>query len=124
MSSRPILAPFQVITNGAMSATITSAVTVIQTNSMLSYEVSWVGTAPVGVINVQVSNSYSKNADGTVRNAGSWTTLVLSATSSVSGNSGTNFIDIDALGAYAVRLQYVPASGTGVMNAFIAGKSA
>lgn len=122
MSSRPILAPFQVITNGDMSTTVTSAVTVIQTNSMVSYEVNFTGS-PVGVINVQVSNSYSKNVDGTVRNAGSWTTLTLSTPSTVSG-AGTNFIDIDALGAYAVRLQYVPTSGSGVINAFVAGKSA
>lgn len=122
MSSRPILAPFQVITNGDMSTTVTSAVTVIQTNSMVSYEVNFTG-APVGVINVQVSNSYSKNVDGTVRNAGSWTTLTLSTPSTVSG-AGTNFIDIDALGAYAVRLVYVPTSGSGVINAFVAGKSA
>jgi hypothetical protein len=122
MSSRPILAPQLVITNGNMASTITSLVTILQTNGKCSYDVSWVGTAPVGTVNVQVSNTYTQNADGTVRNPGDWTTLTLSTPSLVSGASGNNFIDITATGAYAIRLQYVPTSGTGTMNATIAGK--
>jgi hypothetical protein len=125
MSSRPILSPFQVIINGDMSqATVTSAVTVIQNVSMASFDISWTGSSPVGVINVQVSNTYSKNVDGTVKNPGNWTTLTLSASTSVSGNTGTGFIDIDQLSSYAIRLQYVKTSGTGTLNATITGKVA
>lgn len=86
---------------------------------MISYDISWAGTAPIGVMSVQVSNSYSKNADGSVKNAGNWTTLVLSAATPVSGNTGTGFIDIDQLAGYAIRLVYTRTSGIGTMNAIV-----
>ena len=122
MASRPILSPQQVIINGDMSANIISAVTVIQNVYSLSYDISWTGTAPVGTMSVQVSNTYSQNQDGSVRNPGNWTTLVLTSPTPVSGSPGNGFIDIDELGAYAVRMVYNRTSGTGTMQATIAGK--
>ena len=124
MASRPILSPFPVITNGNMAGSLTSVVTVIQNTSMLSYAMVWAGTSPVGQISVQVSNDYSQNADGTVANAGTWSTLPLSASTSVTGNSGVGFIDIDLISAYAIRLVYTAGSGTGTLNATITGKVA
>jgi hypothetical protein len=122
MASRPILSPYPVITNGNMSGNITSAVTIIQNMSMISYDISWAGTTPIGTMSVQVSNTYSQNADGSVRNPGSWSTLTLSTTPAVSGNTGNGFIDVDATGAFAMRLVYNFTSGTGVMQATINGK--
>lgn len=107
-----------------MSTSLTSKVTVIQNLSMISYDISWSGSTPVGVITVEVSNTYSQNADGTVRNAGNWTALVLSSPTPVSGNTGIGFIDIDELAAYAVRLVYTRTSGSGTLNATINGKVA
>ncbi len=101
MASRPIISPFSVITNVSMAASITS---------------------PVGSMSVQVSNTYSQNADGTVRNAGHWTTLDLSSSTDVSGTSGNGFIDVLATAGYAIRLLYTRTSGTGTMNATIVGK--
>lgn len=89
---------------------------------MISYDISWTGTSPVGAMTVQISNTYSVNADGSVKNAGNWTTLVLSAATSVTGNTGNGFIDIDATGAYAMRLIYTRGSGSGTMNAMICAK--
>lgn len=124
MASRPIFTPFSVITNGNMATSLTSAVTIIQNLSMISYDISWSGSSPVGVMSVQVSNTYTQNADGTVRNAGNWTTLTLSTTPTVSGNTGNGGIDVDATGFYAMRLVYTRTSGTGTMNATIAAKVA
>lgn len=129
MSSRPIAAPYQVIggstgTSGDMSASITSTVTVIQNLSMISYDISWTGTAPVGIMSVQVSNTYTQNGNGSVRNAGNWTTLTLSSTPTVSGSTGNGMIDVDATGAYAMRLVYTRTSGTGTMSATISAKVA
>lgn len=107
-----------------MSGNITSSVTVIQNSSMLSYDISWAGTAPVGTMSVQVSNTYTQNADGTVANPGNWTTLTLSAPTPVTGATGNGFIDVDATGAYAIRLVYNFTSGTGRLNATITGKVA
>lgn len=119
--SRPILSPFPVITDGDMSGDITSAVTIVQNTSRITYDISWAGTAPVGTMSVQVSDTYTQNADGSTRNAGNWTTLILSEVPSVSGNTGNGFIDIQT-GAYAIRLVYNFTSGTGLMQATISGK--
>lgn len=122
MSSRPQFNPYPVIANGDMSTTLTSVVTIIQKLSEISYSYSWVGTAPVGNVTVQVSNDFSQNSDGTIRNAGTWNTLPLNASTAVSGNTGVGFIDITATGAYAIRTIYTPTSGTGTLNAIIAAK--
>lgn len=129
MSTRPQLSPFLVITNGDMSlASLTSSVTIIQKISMLSYAYSWVGSTPVGTIIVQVSNDYSVNPMGNVNNAGTWNTLTFNVagtpTSSiaVSGNTGNGFVDIDQLGAYAIRTVYTKGSGTGTLQCTINGK--
>lgn len=124
MASRPIFAPYLIIDSGDMSGNLTSKVTVIQNLSMLSYDVSWTGTSPVGVMSVQFSNTYSQNGDGTVRNAGNWTTITLNTPATVSGNTGNGMIDIDATGAFAMRLVYTRTSGTGTMNATVNGKVA
>lgn len=111
-------------------ASITSTVSIIQNLSMLSYALSWAGTAPIGVVTVQVSNDYTQNGAGVVQNAGTWTTLQFSYNGSVvssipvTGNTGTGFIDIDALAAYAMRLVYTKTSGTGTLQAVINGKVA
>lgn len=121
-ATRAPLKPFSVITNGNMASSITSTPTIIQDMSLIGYDVSWTGTTPVGVMSVQVSNSYSINPDGTVKNAGNWTTLTLSSATNVSGNSGNGFIDVDLTGAYAIRLVYTRTSGTGTMHALICAK--
>lgn len=129
MSSRPQFNPYPVIVNGSMTSDITSLPTIIQKLSQLSYDVSWTGTSPVGTISVQVSNTYTQNADGTVRNAGNWTSLPLKGTTVVAGsipiasNSGNGFIDIDEIGSFAIRFIYTATSGTGTMNVTIAGKT-
>lgn len=123
MSSRPQFNPFPVITNATMTGTVTSLPTVIQKLSQISYDISFTGT-PTGNFTVQVSNTYSLNADGTVRNAGNWTTLTLSSSTTASGSAGNGFIDVDATGAYAIRLIYTASGGTGILNATIAAKVA
>lgn len=122
MSSRPQFSPHPVIVDGDMSGDITSEPTIVQKLSMVSYDISWAGTAPVGTMSVQVSNTYSQNADGSVRNAGNWYDLPLSDVTDVSGSTGTGFIDIEATGAYAIRLVYTFTSGVGVMQATVSGK--
>lgn len=121
MSSRPQLNPQPVIINGDMSGDLTSLVTIIQKISKISYTCDWNGSSPVGEIIVEVSNDYSQNADGSVKNAGSWEQLPLSATASVTGNTGIGAIDIES-SFYAIRLKYIRTSGTGTLNVTIVGK--
>ena len=106
--------------------------TVVQNLSMVSYDVSFTGS-PVGTLSVQVSNTYSQNADGTVRNPGNWVNLPLAGGTGTTVTAGaitigagiTNgFIDIDQIGSYAMRLVYMATSGSGTMSATINGKVA
>ena len=124
MSSRPQFNPFPVIVNGDMSGDLTSAITITQKLSMISYSIAWNGTSPVGVITVEVSNDYAVNSDGTVANPGTWNALPLSVTCNVTGNSDTGFIDIDATAGYALRVKYTRTSGTGTMQVTVAAKVA
>lgn len=128
MSSRPQAGPFQVINNGSMGADIVSDITIVKLLSLISYSFSWTGSTPVGVLSIEVSNDYSENKDGSVRNVGTWNTLTLNyggeAVSSipVSGNAGNGFIDLDLTGAYAMRARYTRASGTGTMQSILNAK--
>lgn len=136
MSTRPQFNPYIVIPNalaqpantGSMAANIISAPTIVQKLSMISYQASWAGTTPVGTISVQLSNDFSLNADGSIHNAGTWTTMTFNYNGSpatsvpVTGNTGNGMIDIDATGAYAIRLVYTAGSGTGTLQVTIAAK--
>lgn len=126
MASRPVFPTYSVITNQSMATQVISAVTIINNLSMISYDISWAGGsgATAGSFAVQVSNTYSQNADGSVRNVGNWTSLILSLPPIVTTASGNGFIDVDANAAYAMRLVYTPTGGTGTLNATLAAKVA
>src|ERR1700691_3387351 len=115
MSSRPLAGPYPVITNASMTTSVISTPTIIQNLSMIGYDISWTGT-PTGTFSVQVSNTYAVNAAGQVYNPGNWTTITLSSPTAAAGTSGNGFIDIDEMSAYAIRLVYTAASGTGTLN--------
>lgn len=121
MSSRPFLKPFQVIKDGDMSANITSVATIITNLSMVSYQVTWTGSSPVGVVTVEASNDYSVDAAGKVLNAGTWNT-VTGATANISGNTGKGMINLNQMPAFAIRLTYTATSGTGTLNATVVAK--
>ena len=128
MSTRTTIRPTSVVTSGNMASNITSLVTILGNCTGCSYTVSWSGTSPVGTLSVQVSNDYSVLPNGVVNNSGTWTTVYLNVngtpatTISVSGNTGSGFINIAEMEAYAIRLIYTAGSGTGTLNATINGK--
>jgi len=138
MSHRPQFDPYVVIPNasanpantGSMAADIISAPTIIQKLSMVNYQAVWSGTSPVGTASVQVSNDYSLNPDGSVRNAGNWSTLpfldgstgLVVSSVPVTGNSGNGVFDIDTIGGYALRFVYTAISGTGTLQVTISAK--
>lgn len=127
MSSRSNIRPQSVITNGDMSGNITSSPTILQSLTVGSYSYSWSGNTPVGTISLQGSNDYALNADGTVRNAGTWTTFSLTLNGSsvssipISGNTGNGIIDWTT-GVYALRTVYTFTSGTGTLQCIVNGK--
>lgn len=127
MSSRPLIKPHAVITDGSMSGNITSEVTIVQQLSMIAYGFSWTGTTPVGTIAIQVSNDYAVDPGGVVSNAGTWTALDLIyggtvvSTVPVTGNTGNGMIDVET-GSYAIRAVYTRTSGTGTLQCKLCSK--
>ena len=121
MASRPLFAPKQVITDGDMSGDIVSLVTIGSNISLGSYIASWSGATPVGTLTIEISNDYSENSDGSVRNPGTWAPFP-DAVQDVTGNSGTGVFDFRDNGFYAMRLTYTATSGTGTLQAWFMGK--
>ena len=125
MSSRPLKKPTAVIKNGDMSADIISDVSIISNISMIGYSYSWSGASPVGTITVEISNDYTKDAEGVVANPGTWTQIYFSLNGTtansapVAGIPGTGFIDIDTMSAYAIRTVYHAVSGSGTLQAIV-----
>ena len=126
MSARTTLRPQVVVNAGDMSGNITSSPTILQSLTRVAYSVDWTGS-PVGTFQVQTSNDYALNPNGTVANAGNWATIplivngVISNTVSTVGFTG-GMIDVEGISAYAIKLVYTAGSSTGVLTAVIAGK--
>lgn len=128
MSFRPELKPYRVLTSSVMSASRNGDATVIQKLSVISYQFIWTGT-PTGTVGIQVSNDYSLDATGTVSNTGTWSTYwfmksdgTFVTSLSTGGAAGNAYIELPALGSYAVRPIYTFSSGTGTLNIYVCGK--
>jgi hypothetical protein len=128
MSTRPQTKPSTVINNVSMASNITSSVTVLSNQTVISYAYLWTGTSPVGTVSVQGSNDFSQDAVGNILNAGTWNTLPLNlngtvvTTIPISGNSDHGAVDVDANGLYAIRTIYTFGSGVGNMTATVVAK--
>lgn len=127
---RSEIRPYQVLVSASMAADATSAVTIVQKVSLVSYTFSWSGTAPVGTLKIQVSNDYSIDAQGNVSSAGNWSDVSFTtgtgtaASVAVSGTTGTTNINSPLIGSYAIRAVYTRTSGTGTLQGYVCGKVA
>lgn len=130
MSTRTTFRPQTLSTIDMSASSTASTATILQSLSMISYAVSWTGSSPVGTIALEFSDDYALSPNGTILNAGTWNLApidvngALQTSAAVSGNTGNGFIDVAATGAYASRLLYTKASGTGTLTIVISGKVA
>lgn len=121
---RPLKTPYPVIRDGDMSGSITSEVTIIQTLSMVSFDIAWDGNAPEGEMIVEISNSYELNEAGEPKVTGNWNPLPMSETPTVTGDTDNGFIDVLCSAGYAIRIRYERTSGDGTMNVKVFAKVA
>ncbi len=102
-----------------MSGSITGPASIIQILPGISYSLVWTGT-PTGTFAVQVSNDYSENTNGTVKNAGTWSTLPTSSFQGTypvpAGSGGNGMLDVCVTNVYAIRLVYTRVSGSGQLT--------
>jgi len=106
-----------------MSANVTSLITNINMISCVGYTLSWTGT-PTGTFSVEVSQDYIQpvGVQPEQLDSGTWVPVTLSNPVVAAGVADTAFIDIDVTGAAYIRLKYTRTSGTGTLNATMAGK--
>lgn len=123
MSSRKnTLRKFQTITAGDMSAaSITSAVTNIETHDNIAIQLNFTGT-PVGTFAVEVSVDYERDSHGNVIDSGTWVPITLSPAPAAAGADGSILIDLNQLASPWIRVVYTKTSGTGSLDAFISAK--
>jgi hypothetical protein len=121
MSSTRMLPKFQVMTALAATGNLTSTPTNATGMDNLVYQINvTAGGAPTGTFKVQASVDYEQDSQGNVTNAGNWVD-VPSATAAITTN-GSYRIALTALPDPWCRLAYTFTSGTGTVNAFVAGK--
>lgn len=118
-----MLLPIQIFTNASMAGDLTSAGIHVQLEDNMGVQFVWTGT-PTGTFGINVSNTAILNPTGTV-SGGTWTPLVLTNPQApvASGSAGNGFIDLNQTGAAFIQVTYIRGSGTGTLNAYLAGKS-
>lgn len=117
------LAPYKISSAASLGANFTSKVTSINWVDNVAIQAIWSGGgAPVGAFNVEVSNDYSQDENGNVLRAGTWVAITLNPGASVSGNSGSIFIDLNQLASQWIRVSYVRTSGTGLVDLWLSAK--
>lgn len=117
-----LLVPIHIVTDGDMSGDIASSAIETKLQDNLGIQLTWTG-APVGTFSVQVSIDYSKDINGNVVNTGHWTSLPLNPAIAASGAGDTAYIDVNQLTAPYLRVLYTKTSGSGVLNAIVAGRA-
>jgi hypothetical protein len=111
------LIPYHLISAGDLSDDLTSDIVIIQYLDNIALQLNCVGTA-VGTFAVEVSLDYNQST----KNPGTWVAVSLPEVPAVAGADKNIFIDLNQLAASALRVTYTSTSGTGTVNAYIAGK--
>lgn len=106
----------------AAAATHTSAAFKIDASSFFSYQVIWANGAggPTASVTVQVSNSADQDI---VRGTADWTALTISGPPSISGNSGSLFINLELKARYT-RIVVAFSAGNADLRVNVAGGNA
>lgn len=101
------------ITDGDISADLAGDWLDMSNLTKCSFGFTWSGTSPSGTLTVQAAND---------PNYSDATNVSLSATLTVSGNTGSHLADLTEWSARYIRLYYSSASGTGTAQAWVMAK--
>ena len=112
-------APVHLIVAQSMTGTVTSSAYDIRNQDNVSIQLNFSGT-PTGVFNIQGSVDYQQLVYPP--NPGNWISLVLSPMPIASGSAGNILLDLNQLSFPYIRVQYVPTSGTGTLDAYVSTK--
>lgn len=87
----------------------------------IGIQANFTGT-PTGTLSVEVSLDYKQTDQGEVLNPGHWVAVSSSTTSIVSASPTSVYYDLNQLSSPWVRLTYSNSSGSGTLDAYLAGK--
>lgn len=116
-----LLQPVKIISQGDMSASITSPAVEIKSQDNVGVQLHWTGT-PTGAFDIQISSNHRQDAEGNIQVPGNWISLVLNPTITASGFPDDAYIDLNQMSALYMRTVYAPASGTGNLDAYVVAK--
>ncbi len=126
MSHKLVSPPFKLCSSASMSGVTVfiSSVTSILYRDSLAYQCAWSGN-PTGTFDVQGSVDFNLGLpeSGGGLNAGTWTSITLSATVSAAGTPSTALINLSQLAFPYIRLQYTNSTGSGSLGVSTSGKS-
>lgn len=89
----------------------TSSSTSVQNTDNIGIILSWTGTSPVGTVTISGSNDNSTFVD-----------LDFGSTISISGNTGSDLLNINQFPCAYIRIKYTKGSGTGTLTASMTTK--
>lgn len=100
---------YKLLSNGSLSADLTSPSQQLTQMAMCSIQASWTGTAEVGSLRLQISNDNIIWSDYTG--------------SGLAVNGDGNFLwNILSIGFQCIRVKYSYTSGTGLLDITVSGK--
>lgn len=103
-----------------MAADITSSAINVVNLDNIGLQYIWTGT-PTGTFHVQVSCDGVWN--GTVWTGTTWTTLTIASEPTPAGSASNFYLDINQIGAPALRTIYTRSGGTGTAQVWVSGKT-
>lgn len=112
-STRKYLPPYKIVTDGDMSANITSTVTEIKYLDQISIQITSVNTNAIGQFSIE----------GSLDNL-TFVPITLSPTiaATTSGNNDAIIVDMKLLSFPYIRVKYTRTSGAGICQVYISGK--
>lgn len=122
-NSKKVLPKFQIITSASMGASVTSTVTNIENIDNIAIQIGFTTSDAVGTFSVQGSVDHAQDQNGNVQVAGNWVALTLSPVPVAASAADNILISLNQLPFPWLRTVYTRTSGTGTLNAYIAGKS-
>lgn len=93
------------------TASTTSSSTNVQYTDNIGIVLAWTGSTPIGTITVQGSNDNTN-----------WATLDFGSAISITGDSGTDLLNINQFPCSYIRIVYTKSSGTGTITASMTTK--
>lgn len=112
MALKNVIKPYHLLTDGDMSADVTSSAVNVTYTDNIGIQLSWTGSSPVGNFYVQ----------GTI-DGSTWTALDFGTIPTAGGAAGDHLLNMNNLPYEQIRVFYDRTSGSGTLQAWVMAKT-